>query len=81
VPCRATLPDALFPHFRGRGPATEARLGAFWEAWDHGASIAAPLRALGPVDFIVARPRAQRLAGAVEVFRNDALAVYRTAVP
>jgi hypothetical protein len=81
APCRSPLPDALFPHFRGRLPGIRERVDAFWDAWDYGTPIEAPLRALGPVDLVVARPRRASPAGVTEVFRNDALAVYRVARP
>lgn len=81
APCRTVLRDALFPHFRGGRPGVQAQMDTFWEAWDRGASIEGPLSDLGHVDFIVARPRQERVAGAIEVFRNDALAVYQWQLP
>ncbi|HEX9185971.1 MAG TPA: hypothetical protein VGB87_02790, partial [Vicinamibacteria bacterium] len=77
APVRSPLEDALFPHFRGRVPGVKERLDAFWDAWDYGTPIEGPLRALGRVDLVVARPRRTVPEGAREVFRNDALAVYR----
>jgi hypothetical protein len=77
APVRSPLEDALFPHFRGRVPGVKERLDAFWDAWDYGTPIERPLRALGRVDLVVARPRRTVPAGFTELFRNDALAVYR----
>ncbi len=81
TPCRATLPR-LWDNFhlatRGFDVAGRERaLAAFWRAWADRAPLAAPLRALAPVDYVVL-PASTRETPPdwSETFRNEALVVY-----